>query len=215
MQRKNLRFIERAGFAAGMAVLMSGCESIFYYDDPQGQQLQQQSVMQQSLRQESDQASREVAALRADLHAFQESQKQLYTVIDELRQENNARAQEIEKLRSLVAAMDSRVASSDGAWRNEMSSFKEKLAQDQQKAMTKLTSNLADEMARNLNQARQAADSARAAQSASTQEYTVQSGDTVSAIAKAFGVTPAALCSANGIKNNVIRVGQKLKIPGK
>ena len=29
------------------------------------------------------------------------------------------------------------------------------------------------------------------------------------------GVTPAALCSANGVKGNVIRVGQKLKIPGK
>ena len=203
-----------AGLAVvgGLAALLSGCESMFYGGETEDLHLQQQAVSQPSPRQDVERTDRDVAALRADLHAFQETQKQLYSFIDELRQENGARAQEIEKLRSLVAALEARVNTADGAWRNDMSSFKEKLAQDQQKAMKTLTTNVADEMARSLNQVKQSADTSRAAPA---QEYTVQAGDTISAIAKAFGVTPAALCSANGVKGNVIRVGQKLKIPGK
>ena len=214
MQRMTWKATGMVAVIGGLAALMQGCESM-YYSESADLQSQQQAVLQQSQRQTSEQAGREVAALRVDLHAFQESQKELYAAIVELRLENTARAQEIEKLRSLVAALDSRMNSSDGAWRNDMSSFKEKLAQDQQKAMIKLTDNMANEMAKSLNQVKQSAESSRPAPAAAGQEYTVQAGDTVSAIAKAFGVAPAALCSANGIKGNVIRVGQKLRIPAK
>lgn len=45
--------------------------------------------------------------------------------------------------------------------------------------------------------------------------YVVQRGDTLSEIAKKFGVTTAALSEANGITNpSLIRVGQRLRIPG-
>lgn len=51
---------------------------------------------------------------------------------------------------------------------------------------------------------------------ASGGSYTVRAGDTLSAIAKANGTTVSALQSANSISNaNLIRVGQKLTIPGK
>lgn len=43
-------------------------------------------------------------------------------------------------------------------------------------------------------------------------EYTVKSGDTLSAIAKRHGVTVAQLRSWNGIKDNMIRPGQKLVV---
>jgi len=44
--------------------------------------------------------------------------------------------------------------------------------------------------------------------------YTVKSGDTLSAIAKKYGTTVSAICSANGISNpNRISVGQRLTIP--
>jgi LysM repeat protein len=45
--------------------------------------------------------------------------------------------------------------------------------------------------------------------------YTVKSGDTLAAIAQKYGVSSAAIMAANGIKNaNLIRVGQRLTIPG-
>lgn len=50
------------------------------------------------------------------------------------------------------------------------------------------------------------------------QEYTVQGGDTLSAIANRFGVSVEALAQANNINLNqrvILRVGQKLTIPAK
>ncbi len=44
--------------------------------------------------------------------------------------------------------------------------------------------------------------------------YTVRKGDTLSTIAKANGVTVASLKSLNGLKDNAIRVGQKLRLRG-
>jgi LysM repeat protein len=56
---------------------------------------------------------------------------------------------------------------------------------------------------------------ATASPSGCTANYTVHFGDTLSAIARRFGVTVAALTAANGIANpNWIRVGQVLCIPG-
>lgn len=50
---------------------------------------------------------------------------------------------------------------------------------------------------------------------ASTTTYTVKKGDTLGGIASKHGVTIAAIKSANGLKNDKINVGQKLKIPAK
>ena len=44
-------------------------------------------------------------------------------------------------------------------------------------------------------------------------KYTVKSGDTLYGIARQFGVTVAALKSANGLTSNTIHVGQVLSIP--
>ena len=45
--------------------------------------------------------------------------------------------------------------------------------------------------------------------------YVVQSGDTLGAIAQAFGTSITTIKTMNGLKSNTIRIGQKLKIPGK
>ena len=45
-------------------------------------------------------------------------------------------------------------------------------------------------------------------------EYVIASGDTMSGIAKKFGVTMRALLSANNLTDpNLVRVGQKVKVP--
>ncbi|MBM3847644.1 MAG: LysM peptidoglycan-binding domain-containing protein, partial [Verrucomicrobia bacterium] len=48
---------------------------------------------------------------------------------------------------------------------------------------------------------------------AATETYTVKSGDTLGRIAKSQGVTIKAIKSANNLKLDAIKVGQKLKIP--
>ena len=50
---------------------------------------------------------------------------------------------------------------------------------------------------------------------ASSEYYTIQQGDTLSAIAASFGVTVADIVAANGLPNaDAIQAGQKLAIPG-
>lgn len=46
-------------------------------------------------------------------------------------------------------------------------------------------------------------------------EYVVQSGDTLSLIAEAFGTTVSRIKEMNGLKNDNLRIGQKLNVPKK
>ncbi|HRI15992.1 MAG TPA: LysM peptidoglycan-binding domain-containing protein, partial [Verrucomicrobiota bacterium] len=50
---------------------------------------------------------------------------------------------------------------------------------------------------------------------ADSSTYTVKGGDNLSRLAKKFGTTVKAIREANGMTSNDIKVGQKLKIPGK
>lgn len=46
-------------------------------------------------------------------------------------------------------------------------------------------------------------------------EYVVQSGDTLSLVAEAFGTKVSVIKEMNGLKSDNVRVGQKLKVPMK
>ena len=48
-----------------------------------------------------------------------------------------------------------------------------------------------------------------------TKLYTVAPGDNLSIIAEAFGTNVKTVMELNGLKNHNIRVGQKLRVPGK
>lgn len=54
-----------------------------------------------------------------------------------------------------------------------------------------------------------------AAEAGGAQVYTVKSGDSLSRIATHFGVSVKAIRTANSLKTDSIKVGQKLKIPAK
>ncbi len=49
----------------------------------------------------------------------------------------------------------------------------------------------------------------------SEQMYAVKSGDTLSTIARQYGTTVRAIRAANNLRTDSIKVGQKLKVPGK
>ena len=44
-------------------------------------------------------------------------------------------------------------------------------------------------------------------------EYTVQNGDTLSLVAKAFNSSVSKIREMNGLKSDILRVGQKIKVP--
>lgn len=48
-----------------------------------------------------------------------------------------------------------------------------------------------------------------------TQTYVVKSGDTLGGIAKAHGTSAAQIRELNGMKNDIVRLGAKLKVPAK
>ena len=56
---------------------------------------------------------------------------------------------------------------------------------------------------------------AESADTGASTAYTVKGGDTLTRIAKRFGTTAKALRSLNGLQSDVIKVGQKLKVPAK
>ena len=53
----------------------------------------------------------------------------------------------------------------------------------------------------------------RAAYSGPVYEYTVQSGDSLFLIAKAFDSTVQKIKEVNGLKSDRLSIGQKIKIP--
>lgn len=55
--------------------------------------------------------------------------------------------------------------------------------------------------------------SATAAKSGASSKYVVKKGDTVERIARRYGVTVSRLKAANGLKSDLIRIGQTLRIP--
>lgn len=55
----------------------------------------------------------------------------------------------------------------------------------------------------------------RQQQQAATRSHTVKKGETLGKIAQKYGVTVNAIKQANGLRNDNIRAGQKLKIPAK
>lgn len=57
--------------------------------------------------------------------------------------------------------------------------------------------------------------SAKSSKSSKSKNYSVRKGDTLGAIAKRQGVSVSALKKANGLRSDMIHIGQNLKVPKK
>lgn len=91
-------------------------------------------------------------------------------------------------------------------------------AQATQKALDSLRATVVSELSRVEQVAVRAANASarrvpQATLSGAYKEVQVQQGDTLSAIANAAGISVSTLRQVNGLKSDVIRIGQVLKIP--
>ena len=160
-------------------------------------------------RQQADNTSkREIAAFRADLDAVAEQQKMLTARIMGLEDQLSQKEKQIKELQSLLDAMDKRFADVDSNWRNrmqELSSNIDKEREARKREQKQFTQNVTKIIT----------DQSNATDNTEYLEFVVQKGDTLGKIASAAKVSVAEIKRINNLKNDVIREGQKLKLPKK
>ena len=105
---------------------------------------------------------------------------------------NQAQAQDVQRLEGRISRLEQQINALD-----------QQRAKDREEIISILSNRMAELMQQS-----------RAAPASGGRSHTVASGETLSAIAAAWGVSPQAIIRANNIQNpNVLRVGQTLTIP--
>ena len=213
MKQLSRKHVRRLFAVAGTAIVTQGCAT-WDLTAERDLRLQQQQAMERraaaTMKQTNAKQARELAALRADLRMLQDTQRKLVGYIDELRQGSHDRATQVQELQSLVAVMESRMQTTDKAWRDRMQKLKASLASDQKRKMDAMAQAVGDEISTAVEKVRAVQATQKSAQQKS---YTVVAGDTLSAIAQAFGISVTSIKAANSLRSDTIRVGQVLKIP--
>ena len=111
---------------------------------------------------------------------------------------DNVTHQEIESLRASIAEL-----------RREMANMRQEIVKD----LTARLSAIQKEQAKRMPPPAPEMKPVKSAYTGPCQEYTVISGDTLSLISQAFNTKVETLKSINNLKNNNLRVGQKLLVP--
>ena len=141
------------------------------------------------------QAVAEMQRVSAQVDVLAANQEEL---AERLRKSESAKA-EIESLRAEVAALKGTIAE----LRREMQGQREEIVRDLSKKIVSMQPPPAPKQPQ----------PKKPTYSGPCYEYTVQSGDTLSLIAKAFGSSVPKIKEMNGLKSDALRVGQKLNIP--
>jgi len=167
-----------------LSAALAGCTTLV--EDERAQEEMEQRVTVENLQVEMTQLRQEVRDAAA-------AQQQIFKEIDTLRADMSRRQSE---LNARVESL-SRSASATAA--------------QQQQIRDEVVSDLSKRMA---NMMKPAAPARQARRAETGYEHVVQTGETLSAIAAAYRVTPQAIVQANSLTNpNSLRVGQKLFIP--
>jgi len=200
-----------------LCLAVAGCAS---YElpaerDARFRRQQQMAVMPSRYGQTATRQGRELAAVRADVQRVVEDCRKL-----------NARSQDnatqLENIQHRLDLIERELARLDSTYRNKLEQLQQAVKLEgaaRQKAIRTVVRSVSQEISATANklQAQQQrmlkamADDAGGAQG----EYKVVRGDTLGAIAAAFGVTVDEIKKANQLKNDLIREGQKLVIPKK
>lgn len=163
---------------------------------------EQQEVMQRQ-REDNLMLQEELRRLRARLDAVEDDMQRMSQQVSAAGAEQTRAVQgQMQGINATLDDLNKRIRAVDAA-----------REQDKKEIVTRLSSEMAELMKR--QQAARSPAPARPRQISDTgYEHVVQSGETLSAIAKAYGVTTADIIAANNIDNpNNLRVGQKLFVP--
>jgi len=149
------------------------------------------------------------ARRKADMQVLQENQRKLLAMLEERREKEEASSQQVAKLHQRVASLEARLQTLDASWRSEVNKLQKALNNEgktRQKSIQELIKAVSEDFA-------DAVKKVRVPIARSQKTYTVQAGDTLSAIAQAFEVTVADLKKTNSLNSDIIRPGQELTIP--
>ena len=163
------------------------------------EEIRQEEQRRQAIIERDRERQQEEARRRIQL-SVEDAEVQIQDVrreLQQLQQESNRnRERDIQRLEARISALETSI--------NRLDAQRQK---DREEIIEHLSRRMAEVM-----QQQQAA--ARTQHQASGQSYTVVQGDTLSAIATAFGTTPQAIMRANNLRNaDMLRVGQTLTIP--
>jgi LysM repeat protein len=158
--------------------------------------------------QEAARLGKEAAALRVEVATLQDRQRRLLSQVGELEDELAARDKQIKELNDQLSGAQSGRKTSDAEWQRRLDEQRGSLEAQNRKAQDAMAKKLAEEMAAAM---RKAEEESRKTTVASV--HTVRQGEVLSVIAAAYRVPLKKLMAVNGLKNDIIRVGQKLKIP--
>ena len=161
-------------------------------------------------KESSIRVNRELAMLKADMEGLIEEQKRLTTRIIGLEQDNLRKDEQIKELLSLLSDMDKRFAEVDKNSQARMEALKnsiDKEREERHKELKNFTNVITTELDKN--------NGANQKQETEYRVLEVQSGDTLSSIAKTVGISVAELKKINNLTSDRIYIGQKIKFPVK
>ena len=181
-------------------VAFSGCETMY---NNSGRRHEADTAALRAA-QERQQLSRDTEIAKAAAQSaevqLQQLDIRLSRLEDGVRQSQNASGADLAALQREIAALKGETAA---------------IRADRETMRKEIVNEISSEVAK-LLAAQQKAAAATARTEAASQsgyEHKVQSGQTLSAIAQAYGVSVEKIKKANGLNSDVIRVGQKLFIP--
>lgn len=168
-------------------------------------------------------ADYEVARLKATLQQVLQDHERIVGMLEQNRQVTEAIVKRLQAVEG-VAARGANAVPADAATKGDIQALRAEIAAERrarEQAIEAVISSMSREISRAAASAagpgggRGAGAGGASANVPSQGVYTVVGGDTLSTIAQAFGVSVAALKNANGLNDDIIRVGQKLTIPAK
>lgn len=154
---------------------------------------------------------RNVARLRQDLAAVLEQQRRLNARLEDYEAQNRRQQTRIDALEREVRDVNGRLQAVDRSWRTASSRLEQALSEEgaaRQGAITDIIQEVSGQISDAVKKT-----GGGTGGTAGARTYTVQAGDTLSAIGVAFRVTVQSIKKANSLDNDIIRVGQVLKIP--